>query len=676
MIKNTSLKIQFIVSILLVMLITLSITFYISYENLKDKIDNSQELLYKEKIANIKQLIDEKYEKLQKTGMVEAYEDSFKQGVLGVIKKVFYKQDIQAVHPFIINDKNLFLMHKKFNEKNLLKYKNDEVYKKLISTRNGNFDINYNNEELWVIYENFKAWDWIIGYKVEKQIKYKELYAFRDNFLISSLAILIITSLIILFILKYILIPISILNNISKKISQGNLHIDIEVKGAKELRELSSNFRKMRDKIVDDMKSKEESYALLKENERFLRLLIDNMPNQIFWKDKDLRYIGCNKLFAQLVGFDDPKDLIGLNDFELIRDSKFAKEYRRDDLSIIEKKESIITKEEEFNTVNGNNGWVLTSKIPINVNDDVQGVLGFCLDITKIKEQEIKIKGFNKQLQIEVEQRTRELQESNDELETSLENLRKTQNKLVESEKLASLGSLVAGVAHEINTPVGIGVTGTSHLKYLNDEISSKYINDEMSEEDFNEYLKSSSDLVKIINSNLNRTADIVKNFKQVAVDQTSEQKRIFKVKEYIRGVLISIESLLKNKNIKIEVQGDESLEVVSYPGFFAQIITNLISNSAIHGFKDLNEGNIFISIKKENSFLSFEYKDNGVGISKDNLNRIYDPFFSTNKENGGSGLGLNIVYNIVTMNLGGSIDCSSKLNEGTQFKVKIPIEE
>lgn len=292
------------------------------------------------------------------------------------------------------------------------------------------------------------------------------------------------------------------------------------------------------------------------------------------------------------------------------------------------------------------------------------------------KDDEISILAhkFNEMVET-IESRTNDLEESNDELEHMIHNLKRTQNKLIESEKMASLGKLVAGVAHEVNTPVGIGLTASSHLSFITQELDEKYQKEEMSQKAFESYLKEADKLATLIFTNLNRTSDIIKNFKQVAVDQTSEQKRVFYLKEYTEGIIISIDNIIRKKDINVDIKCDDSISISSYPGLYSQIMTNLVINSIRHGFKGRDNGNITIDIKIEDNKLNIVYMDNGIGISEENLPQIFDPFFTTNREDGGSGLGLNIIYNIITNNLKGTISCNSKINEGVIFRIELPFD-
>ena len=285
----------------------------------------------------------------------------------------------------------------------------------------------------------------------------------------------------------------------------------------------------------------------------------------------------------------------------------------------------------------------------------------------------LKVKSeANKQLVI---QRTLELEQSNKELSKTINNLKEIQKELVASENMANLGGLVAGIAHEINTPVGVGLTGITHFLELTKDIKNKYKSSDMSQEEFEEYLLTSEELASMINTNLERTAQLVRSFKQVAVDQSSEIKRVFNPKEYTNEILLSIRNIIKKTKLDISIIGKDNLKIKSYPGAFSQIITNLIINSIKHGYKENDKGTIQIDISKENNNLNIIYKDDGKGISKENLPKIFDLFFTTSRKSGGTGLGLNIIYTIITSKLNGTIVCESKKGKGVTFTVSIPLD-
>ena len=275
-----------------------------------------------------------------------------------------------------------------------------------------------------------------------------------------------------------------------------------------------------------------------------------------------------------------------------------------------------------------------------------------------------------------VDRTSLDLEHRTSELEKTIKNLKKTQKRLVEAEKMASLGELVAGVAHEINTPIGIGLTGITHLLDLTQDIRKTYEDDNMSVEEFENYLNTSEKVSKMINSNLSRTAALVNSFKQVSVDQVTEEKRIFNLKDYIDEILMSISNVTKKTKLDISVVCDKDIVISSFPGSFSQIITNLIINSIRHGFNEAEEGNISIQIEKNDNILTLIYKDDGHGIPKKNISKIFDPFFTTSRGKGGTGLGLNIIYNIVTSKLKGTLICNSVENKGVEFIIEVKVEE
>lgn len=297
--------------------------------------------------------------------------------------------------------------------------------------------------------------------------------------------------------------------------------------------------------------------------------------------------------------------------------------------------------------------------------------------LNKISKNKNHIEKINLKLNASVEDLSLikdELEDSNEELQSTIENLKQTQEQLIDAEKMASLGSLVAGVAHEINTPIGIGLTGISHLEELTSEISKEYSNQKMTQSEFEEYLDNSKELSFLIHRNLEKAAALVRSFKQVAVDQSSEEKREFNLKKYLDEILQSIHSVTKKSNIKINISCPNDIKINSYAGAYSQIITNLIMNSLIHGFKEKEEGEISITVLKDQNELKIIYKDNGKGIKKENLSKIFDPFFTTNRNNGGSGLGLNIIYNIIVSRLNGSIKCLSQENKGVEFIILLKL--
>ena len=292
---------------------------------------------------------------------------------------------------------------------------------------------------------------------------------------------------------------------------------------------------------------------------------------------------------------------------------------------------------------------------------------------TLVAERTEKLKEANRELRIHKNNLEELVDERTAELKESLENLKKAQSRLIETEKMAALGSLVAGVSHEINTPIGIGVTIASHLENVAEQISRKYNKGDISSDEFETFLTTINESASMLRINMERAADLIRSFKQVAVDQSSEEARKFGLCGYLKDIIISMRSELKKSRHVIEIECEKEINLTGYPGVFSQIMTNLIMNSIRHGFREKQSGTITVTLSREENRVKIVYRDNGKGISEEKIKRIYEPFFTTDRQKGGSGLGLNIVYNLVTQTLKGSIDCSSRLNLGTEFIIEFP---
>jgi len=260
-------------------------------------------------------------------------------------------------------------------------------------------------------------------------------------------------------------------------------------------------------------------------------------------------------------------------------------------------------------------------------------------------------------------------------LQSNVDELHKMQQDLIDAEKMASLGGLVAGISHEINTPLGIALTAITHNQDRLIDTEKHLYGKTLKRSMLIESINSQQQGYEIILKNLDRANNLVGHFKQVAVDQASENLREIHVNEYIQEIVDSTYSLLKQKNILIHVDGPKNIKVNTYPGPIYQIISNLINNSVLHGFELKEDGNISIKVNVSQGRITINYLDDGVGMTEDMLQTIYDPFVTSKRNKGGSGLGMNIVYNIVTQVLDGDISCQSTLGEGVEIVVSFPVD-
>ena len=281
----------------------------------------------------------------------------------------------------------------------------------------------------------------------------------------------------------------------------------------------------------------------------------------------------------------------------------------------------------------------------------------------------------NLTLQRHVEEQTKELQESNNQLGQALSDLKDATEQMIQSEKLAALGSLVAGIAHEVNTPLGISVTAASHLEEIVNMLAKAFEAGAVKKSDFTKFIADSQEIVRIILNNLARAANLVQSFKRIAVDQSNETWQMIELNPYLGDIIVSLTPSLKKTRVQVVILCPEDLKINTMPGALSQILTNLVTNSLLHAFEEGEAGIITITAKandKQHSTV-LTYTDNGKGMSSETLSRMFEPFFTTKRAQGGSGLGMHLVYNIVTRNLGGTITVESALGKGSTFTVTLP---
>ncbi|GAA5216806.1 ATP-binding protein [Corallincola platygyrae] len=261
------------------------------------------------------------------------------------------------------------------------------------------------------------------------------------------------------------------------------------------------------------------------------------------------------------------------------------------------------------------------------------------------------------------------------ELAKAYERLKKTQNQLIESEKMAALGNLVAGVAHEINTPLGVSITACSMVTEKTKQQTKLLESGKMRKSELENYLNENLTALNLAHDNLHRAAQLVQTFKQVAVDQHQESRQLLNLECALNDVKRSLQPQFKNYQVELEISCGSNLQMMSYPGILWQVFSNLIMNSYKHGFTPSEAGNITIDVAEQSDHLLFTYKDDGKGIATEHLGRIFEPFYTTKRGDGGSGLGLHIIYNLITQNLAGEIHCDSAEGQGVVFEIRLPKE-
>lgn len=262
-----------------------------------------------------------------------------------------------------------------------------------------------------------------------------------------------------------------------------------------------------------------------------------------------------------------------------------------------------------------------------------------------------------------------------EDLRDTLDRLRQAQEELIQSERLASLGGMVAGMAHEINTPLGVALTATSLMEQQAEDVRRLIDEDALTRAKFDGFIGTVAEGAKVATANLAQAARMVGGFKQVAVDRSTEARRRVRLAPYVEEVIASLRPALKGRSIDISVAGDRTLEADTAAGALSQIVSNLIMNALMHAFPGDRHGQITFTVERDGSLARLRYRDDGVGMSADVLKRAFEPFFTTKRAQGGSGLGMSIIYNLATGTLRGAIKYQSSPGVGVQIDIEFPID-
>jgi PAS domain S-box-containing protein len=410
----------------------------------------------------------------------------------------------------------------------------------------------------------------------------------------------------------------------------------------------------------------------LRVSQSLLNNIIDKSSAVIYIKDRDGRYLMVNQRFRDILprGAPDPvgrvdSDMFAPDVVRVIRDA---------DHNVLESGQPC-TYEEQVPDGSGTARTYISEKFPLfDADGKAWAVGGVSTDISERKKGELELMHYRDRLEELVQLRTAQMQEANRELAESLGTLQRAQDELVRSEKLAALGALVAGVAHELNTPIGNSLLAVSTLLDQTRGFA-KRVTEGIKRSTLQHFIDDVNAGGEIVLRNLHRAVDLVASFKQVAVDRTTSQCRRFLLDELTAEILLVLVPTFKKSGIKVRQEIAPGIAMNSYPGPFGQVLINLINNALTHAFEGRTDGEIVVSARPlAPDAVEVTVRDNGAGIAPEHMGRIYDPFFTTKLGKGGSGLGLNIVYNIVYGLLRGRIDVDSTLGQGTRFVLTLPL--
>jgi signal transduction histidine kinase/HAMP domain-containing protein len=494
---------------------------------------------------------------------------------------------------------------------------------------------------------------------------------------------------------KNITVPLNMLTDAANIVARGDYSHFIDIRTNDEIGMLASNFNSMTDKIkrtiagLAKINHVGNELATMRNEASTFQKVLQNIVMQLEFQSGVIFQCENELELVQISSYD-------VNDIKVDLTTAFVKSHLKIEKTLTKQQSSPITITLDKDDLANSDTYKSLVFMPFGKQNDIplfiallsdkpnkcieSSELTFCLSISHLLVTSLQniamndlLEEQNKNLEIKVSQRTEELHVKNQALSTTLTELEQTQTQLIEAEKMASLGSLVAGISHEVNTPLGVAVTAASHLNQHTKEFKFKHDSGNLTKSGFISYMESTTETTNIILSNLNRASTLIQSFKQIAVDQSSDNKTVFSLKQHLEMLVTSLRPSFKNRPIDINIYGDE-IDIDSYPGPLSQIVSNLIMNCIKHGLTDCEKGEITIIIAQYPKHITLSVEDNGVGIANNIKNKVFDPFFTTQRGIGGSGLGLNIVYNLITQKLGGNIIIEDNKPQGVRFIISLPV--
>jgi len=523
------------------------------------------------------------------------------------------------------------------------------------------------------IYRYLPELDWIVVSSGYLEEVYAPLITMRNVLYVAMLITLLLLLTVSFLISRIISRPLQSIITAFAQGAAGQFKTRIRTRATGEIRVMANYFNKfMREldqygrSLRNEIRERKNAQRDSEKNERRLRMILSSANEGFMEVGSDRLILDINPEMSHILGRP-PEEILGRKIFEFV-DPPSAERIREHlELRKIGLRSSY---EATLLRPDGSRVICLFNGAPI-LDEKGRKISSFAMitDITVRKLDEEEVRRVNEELERRVEERTFALQRT-------LQMVQEAQEHLVQSEKMAALGQLVAGVAHEINTPVGVGVTAATHLQESTLQVKALFDGGQLTRAEMVKYLSLAEEGSSILVSNLKRAADLIGSFKQIATDRASGDERRFVLAEYVQELLLSLRPHLKHTAHEVRVDCPPDLAMQGSPGAFSQILINLVMNSLTHGFEGIPAGVIAITVTRSEAAIILEYRDNGVGIHPDNLNRIFDPFFTTKRGQGGSGLGLHIVYNLVTRTFGGRIHVESIPGQGVVFTLTLPVGE
>ena len=438
-----------------------------------------------------------------------------------------------------------------------------------------------------------------------------------------------------------------------------------------ELTEMVNAFNKMREKILLQFKEKFSASKQLVKEQAFSQTIINSSSAVVICLDQNLSIISTNPAGVKLCN--KQQDILkGQNWLEV-----FCEKGMRQEMKICLANQPLPeNKEIEFPHTSNTSSILLWNFVPFLGGNSSCRFIAFGYDITPLKNVEREIKQLNLQLEEKVTQRTKKLQLSNSKLEDAFKQLKNTQKSLLEAEKMAAMGTLVSGVAHEINTPIGTSITAISFMQEKVKNIRICLTENTLTKSVLEDAVTNLEESLDLLLHNQHRAAKLIDNFKQVAVNKPALRFSLFNLHEHIQIIKQSLNDEITDCHCLINIDCDKNIMVNSYPISFVQIFSNLILNSIIHGFEGWQGPKIInIQASVKDNVMLIEYSDTGRGVEKYIAENIFDPFVTTKRNTGGSGLGTLVIFNLVVQLLKGKVEFNTKVGKGVHFTFHIPFK-
>lgn len=417
---------------------------------------------------------------------------------------------------------------------------------------------------------------------------------------------------------------------------------------------------------LQDITARKRAEQKLREKDNELQRYFDSSLDLLCIADEAGHFVRLNPEWEKCLGYTTP-ELEGRFFIDFVHPDDVASTLEA--VARLRRQEEVLSFENRYRAKDGSYRWIEWRSKTVG-----KTIYAVARDISQRKAAEAKVAQLNQTLEARVRERTADLEAANQQLEATLATLKQAQDHLVQSEKLASLGALVAGVAHELNTPMGNAYMISTSLREIGREFTTAFEKGALKRSSLQHYVQQVNEAAELVSRNLQRASEMITQFKQVTADQTSAQRRKFELRQNIEEVLSTLQPQFKHTSHQLVVEIPPGLHFDSYPGPLGQVVTNIVFNALFHAFTEEENGVITVRAEAlDAGQVRLTLSDNGCGIPAENLGRIFDPFFTTRLGSGGTGLGLHIVYNTVTRILGGRIDVRSAPGEGCSFTLEIP---